>query len=359
MSSETDFTPASLVLVTGANGHVAQHVLSQLLARPAAQRPRIRASVRSASSAKALEMLFSEHTTAGALELIQVPDISVPGAFDAAVLGVTHVAHIASPIAVGAADVANDLLKPAIQGTSSVLSSCLKSPSIKAVVVTSSFAAVMDPSHGARRGYTYTPADWNPTTYEEAASPSLDLTKFPPTYAGFVTYMASKKLAEKAAWDLHAQHSPTWSLATVCPTYIGGPVLLPLTKGADSLSFSNKLLWGVASSKPGDALPVVDFPNWVDVRDVARAHVEALRKGQAAHGQRFVLAPYKTSYTTIADAVRKIVPSLTPSEERQVLDIFDIESSNCQDVLGITEWQKFEDMVGETVKQTMAAVSAK
>jgi hypothetical protein len=134
-------------------------------------------------------------------------------------------------------------------------------PTLKAVIITGSFASVLDTMYGLRPGYTYSQKDWNPITYENAADPNLDLSIWPEQYRNFITYMASKKLAETAAWDLFREIQPAWRLSLVCPTYIGGPSILPLVKSADSLSFSTGLIWKVATSKPNDKLPAVDFPN--------------------------------------------------------------------------------------------------
>jgi NADPH-dependent methylglyoxal reductase len=67
----------------------------------------------------------------------------------------TYDRHIASPLVIGVQDIANDLLKPAIQGTVGILQSALSSPTVKAIVVTSSFGSVVDPKLGWRAGYTY------------------------------------------------------------------------------------------------------------------------------------------------------------------------------------------------------------
>lgn len=343
--------PSSIILVTGANGHVAQHIISQLLSLPENERPRIRATVRSDASAAGLKSAFPSHIASGTLEFAYIPEIAAPGAFDEAVNGVTHIAHVASPLVVGATDAENEVLKPAIQGTTSLLRSALNVSTLQSVVITSSFAAVHDPMRGLD-SYMYTPKDWNPISYETAADPNLDLTVWPERYRVFITYMASKKLAEKAAWDFYAQHKPAWNLSVVCPTYIGGPNILPLARGAESLSFSQKLIWGVATSKPGDKLPQVDFPYWVDVRDVARVHILALQASERARGERFLLAPYETSYSRIADVLRQKL-GLDVSREVQDLECFDVESGNCESVLGMKEWVPFEDMLLDTVKQVM------
>jgi nucleoside-diphosphate-sugar epimerase len=346
-----NFNPSSRVLITGANGHVAQHVISQLLSRPAESRPLVRGTVRSDTSAAGLKQVFASHIDSGALELVFISDIAAQGAFDGAVKGCTHIAHIASPLVVGAQNVEQDVLVPAIRGTESVLASALARAA--AVVVTSSFAACMDPALGRRAGYTYGPEDWNPISYAEAADPNLDLSVYPELYRPFVTYMASKKLAEQAAWDFYRTKKPEWRLAVVAPTYIGGPSVLPLTKGADSLSFSNGLIWKVATSTPRDKLTEVDFPCWVDVRDVATAHIEALLRPEA-EGKRFILAPIKTTYAEMAGVLRRGL-GLQTSEEVQDVEIFDIDDEGCEKVLGMKKWIGLEEMVLDTVEQVQHA----
>lgn len=71
-------------------------------------------------------------------------------------LGVTHVAHVASPLIITQDDVEKNVLQPAIRGTTGIMLSAAKSPTVKHVVVTSSFGAVADISKGWRPGYTYT-----------------------------------------------------------------------------------------------------------------------------------------------------------------------------------------------------------
>jgi nucleoside-diphosphate-sugar epimerase len=289
------FQQPDIVLVTGGNGHVAQHMIEQLLAIPSG--PTVRTTVRSGSSAEQLKSFFKLGALSKKLEVLLVSDITLEGAFNEALQGVTHIAHIASPFIIGAKDIENDLLIPAINGTTGILKSALQSKTLKAVVATSSFVSVFDSAHGFRPGYTYSPDEWNPITYEEVIDPNLDLKRWPETWRPFVTYAASKKLAEKAAWDLWKDAKPQWDLSFVLPTYIGGPSVLP-TKGEDHLTYSNGILWGVVSGKP---LPMMDWPFWVDVRDVAKAHIEALQTREAS-GKRFILTGTKgVTYSDVSN----------------------------------------------------------
>jgi nucleoside-diphosphate-sugar epimerase len=345
MTPTPNFPENSTVLVTGANGHVAQHMLEQLLRIPSVK---VRGTVRSATSEAALQAVFGNYVASGSLEIVQIPDITQEGAFDTALRDCTHVAHVASPLVVGSTNVEDEVLKPALRGTLSLLASAEKANKLKSVVVTGSFASVIDLMQDLRPGYIYTPKDWSPLTYELAADPALDLSKWPERYRPFVTYTTSKKVAERGAWDWWAEHKPAWDLSFVNPTYILGPYLLPVPR--DKLSFSCQLASGVALSSPGDSLPLIDFPHWVDVRDVALAHLLAVTNPQA-RGERFILAPNKVPPSAFAKIAKERL-GLHPSEEIQELPpMFDIDSRNCDSVLGMNDWITLEDSLVDLVNQ--------
>lgn len=110
----TSYAPSDIVLVTGANGHVAQHVVDQLLHIPIG--PRVRATVRSLSTAQAIGAFYAKKAdVASKIEVVVIPNIIKDGAFDnavkgtsqlifillaellmAAISGVTHIAYVLS-----------------------------------------------------------------------------------------------------------------------------------------------------------------------------------------------------------------------------------------------------------------------
>lgn len=69
------------ILLTGANGYIASHILSLLLASPA--KHSIRAVVRSQSKVDDVKAIFPDASTPQ-LEFAVVPDMTTPGAFDEA-----------------------------------------------------------------------------------------------------------------------------------------------------------------------------------------------------------------------------------------------------------------------------------
>lgn len=106
------------------------------------------------------------------------------------------------------------MLDPAVIGTTGVLKSIKKSaPSVKRVVITSSFAAIINPSKGSWPNHPYSEDDWNPITHEEALQNPA---------AG---YRASKTFAEKAAWDFLEKEKPNFTITTLNPPLVLGPIV--------------------------------------------------------------------------------------------------------------------------------------
>lgn len=80
-------------------------------------------------------------------------------------------------------------------------------------MITSSFAAIVDGSKGFWPEHTYSEDDWNGITPEEAKENPM------------MGYRASKTFAEKAAWDFVKNEKPNFSLATINPPMVFGPIV--------------------------------------------------------------------------------------------------------------------------------------
>jgi len=254
-----------LVLVTGPNGFVGAHVLDRLLEAGY----RVRGTVRSPAKSAFLEKKYPTQMANNELSFIIVPDIQSPHALDAAMSDVDFACHVASPYFTSSNDPLKELIEPAVNGTKNVVSSALQSQTLKRLTIMSSFAAIVDAAKSPRPGYTYTAEDWNPVTFEEGIK------------NGTLGYFASKKLAERAAWDMWKEAKPAWDLVTFCPPMVYGPPLHELdpAKGIAGLNTSLKsLMISITGQDPAYAPKVATFrlPAWVDVRDVADAHIRSL-----------------------------------------------------------------------------------
>eukprot|EP00741_Cyanophora_paradoxa_P010616 tig00020537_g10260.t1 len=271
------------VLVTGAAGYVAAHVVDELLRRGY----RVRGTVRRASDKKVqfLRAMHERHR-AEPVELVEA-DLLKPYSFDAAAEDVKFVVHCASPFVttVGEKDADRLLLQPAVDGTRNVLSAASKSRSVKRVVVTSSFAAVCGGPGERGEGHRYSEEDWNLTS-TKANNP----------------YSLSKKLAEEEAWRFHRELPPDrrFELCTINPTLVLGPLLSDRADGT-SVSLVRSVLSGRLP-----LLPPIGF-GVVDVRDVAKAHVNALERAEAAGG-RHIVSGRSVMAVEVARSLKQIFP---------------------------------------------------
>lgn len=77
-----------------------------------------------------------------------------------------YVLHTASPFHFNVQDPVKDFLDPAIKGTTGILKAIkAHAPTVKRVVITSSFAAIINPKKHPR---VYSEKEWNPATWDEA-----------------------------------------------------------------------------------------------------------------------------------------------------------------------------------------------
>ncbi|KAF9482945.1 D-lactaldehyde dehydrogenase [Pholiota conissans] len=265
------------VLVSGANGYIAMWIVRTLLERGYS----VRGTVRNEVKAEFMKAYFSGLGFGDNFETVVVDDIEKEGAFDEAVKGVDAIEHTASPFH-PRAKTADEFIQPAVRGTLGMLASALKNGSqLKRVVVTSSCAAVMMPPPSPK---VFTEKDWNleaPKAIEEQGD------KAPP----MTIYRASKTLAERSAWDFVEKHKSEikWDLSVINPPFVFGPPIHDVNS-ISSLNTSVQL-WidMVTSTTPKSAQALLDSNAWVDVRDVALAHVLALEV-DAAGGERVVVA---------------------------------------------------------------------
>ncbi|GAA5860946.1 hypothetical protein JCM8547_003897 [Rhodosporidiobolus lusitaniae] len=276
----------SFVLLTGASGFLAAHVAQHLLRRSF----RVRGTVRSTSKGDYLTKLFQKEGIADKWEYVVVEDVEQEGAFDKAVEGVEAVLHTASPFHFRVEDPHKDLINPAVQGTVGALRSAKKAGTVKRVVITASFASIVNPHDPV---YTFTESDWNTHSPAEVEKKGKDVD---PSQA----YRASKTLAERAAWEFVEEEKPGFDIATVNPPLIFGPIVHEVPS-ADKLNTSiNNFYQFLVGNKSADDAQTA-FGSLVDVRDVAQIHVDALVNDKAGN-ERFLVATTDSSYQPLLDA---------------------------------------------------------
>ncbi|GAA5942535.1 SDR family oxidoreductase [Sporobolomyces koalae] len=275
-------TEQSHVLLTGASGFLAAHIAQQLIDRGF----KVRGTVRSTEKGDYLTKLLQDHKN---WQYVIVDDVEPEGAFDEAVKGVDAVLHTASPFHFNVEDPHKDLINPAVQGTTNLLRAAKTEPSIKRVVITSSFAAIVNPHDPV---YTFTEKDWNEYSTKQVEEKGKDVD---PSQA----YRASKTLAERAAWDFLKNEKPSFDIATVNPPLIFGPIIHQVDSPSKLNTSVNNFYQYLIGKKDADSAQT-GFGSLVDVRDVARIHIDALVTEQAGN-ERFLVSNTDSSYQPLLD----------------------------------------------------------
>ncbi len=258
------------VLVTGATGYIGLHCIQQLLDQGYAVNGSLRSLERKDEIIKSLE---SHNTSTEHLKLFSF-NLNEDEGWDDGMEGCDYLIHVASPIAL---EIKSEdfFVKPAVAGVKRALKFA-KKHNIKKVILTSSVAAIF---HGIELKEYYDENDWS-----DPENPSID------------HYSKSKTLAEKAAWDFIEAEGKPFEFSVINPALVIGPSL------SNDLGESNKAIQMVATGKMPVAVPL-QF-GYVDVRDVAAAHILAMQK-QASDGERFALAEKDMWYEDVAKVLRE------------------------------------------------------
>ncbi|CAI0420726.1 unnamed protein product [Linum tenue] len=185
----------------------------------------------------------------GANERLQLykADLTAEGSFDSAVDGCQAVFHTASPVLFQTSNPQADLIDPAVKGTLNVLKSCAKMPSVKRA-----------------------PKHW---------------------------YMLSKTLAEEAAWKFANENGI--DLVAVNPGFVIGPFLQP------SVNFTVEEVLRLIN---GNRAFPSDIFRFVDVRDVANAHIQAFEVPSASG--RCCVVGSMVHYTEALKIMHELYPNL-------------------------------------------------
>ncbi|CAL5381872.1 unnamed protein product [Camellia sinensis] len=275
------------------------------------------------------------------LHLFQA-DLLEEGSFDPIVDGCEGVFHTASPVHFSVSDPQAELIDPALKGTVNVLRSCAKVPSIKRVVLTSSMAAVM--------------------CNQKMLTPGLHMDE---TWFSDPLFCKesklSKTLAEEAAWKFAKENGI--DLTVINPGWVIGPLLQPTlnatvevvlnvineckkkeqeeegaggVEGEEEENLSLQIVFfematsrfGKMSENTGHAKIMAQgflimpkgaksFLNasyrWVDVRDVANAHIQAFEIPSASG--RYCVVNRVAHFSEVVKILRELYPALDIPEK--------------------------------------------
>ena len=258
------------VLVTGATGYIGLHCVDQLLKQGYA----VNGSVRSPERKDEIfEALKKNNTPTDNLNIFTF-NLTEDAGWDEGMMGCDYVLHVASPISLDAQD-EEYFVGPAVAGVERALKFA-KKHQVKKVVLTSSVAAIFETT--VLKQY-YDESDWSDPNKSEIGH-----------------YAKSKTLAEMAAWDFVKNEGNPFEFAVINPALVIGPSL------SGDLGESNKAISLLVGGKMPVTVPL-QF-GYVDVRDVATAHILAMQN-PSSNGERFALSEKDLWYKDVAKLLRK------------------------------------------------------
>jgi nucleoside-diphosphate-sugar epimerase len=151
-----------------------------------------------------------------------------------------------------------------------------------------------------------------------------------------------------------AKEKPDFDLVTVNPSFVFGPPPKHLTS-LDALNTSNHRIRDMILGKmEKEVAPTGPSHVFVDVRDVATAHIRAIEQTEAS-GQRFLIAGGYFSNKRIAELIRESFPQyndvLPPVDSADDFpeNIYGIDASKSKTVLGI-QYRDLKTCVKDTVE---------
>lgn len=251
---------AEKILVTGASGFIAKHIVLQLLEAGYQVRGSVRSDKREAEVRAAMKAHLTDVNLDEMLEFVRL-DLSSDEGWDAALQGVDALMHTASPVTFEMPKDEAELIAPAVDGTVRALRAA-KAAEVGRVILTSSVSAIIakDKDIGKEK---FDENDWTDVTNPKASP-----------------YDKSKTLAEEAAWKF-VSDAEGIDLTVINPGMVLGAPLDNIY-GA-SLALIERVMSGKDMALPNKGFPIVH------VRDVATMHVRALQKPETA-GERIISA---------------------------------------------------------------------
>ena len=249
------------VLVLGSNGHLGYNLTKELVAKGY----HVKAGVRDINDESK-----TEHLKSLGVEIVEA-DLLKKHQLIEAMKDVDAVFQLAAVFNVTSKNPEQEVLEPTVQGAKNVVEACAQAQ-VGKLIFTSSIVAVGTVKEGDK---PLTEESWN----ERAIEP----------------YAIAKREAEKHAWELAKRYGV--NMVAVLPATMIGPGFYRHTPS--TLSFELLL-----KGKIPFALPItMDF---VDVRDVARAHILAYENKNAKG--RYICSGEPLSFKELFTKIKKLSP---------------------------------------------------
>lgn len=218
------------ILVTGATGLIANHVINEALRLGYS----VRGTARTEAKARSTHEIFGNNSKYSTVVVSDFGSTST-SEIDEAVRGVDAIIHVAGDTSFG--QDAEEIINKAVTGNIALLEAAAREPSgsVRRFVVTSSSTAATLPL--PNKEMTVTADTWNDEAVDVARNKVGEF--IGPNFYGFVVYAASKTEGERAVWNWVKQNNPKFVVNAILPGFNGGKILTGGSEGVTAAFTAN------------------------------------------------------------------------------------------------------------------------
>lgn len=362
-ASSPSSSSSGVVFITGATGHIGFRTLIHALRDGLTVRVSVRSPAKAASLLQRVSLkipslrldktpVIEPRQTRGPADRLTftiIPDMTLEGAFDAALDGVTHIIHVASPLVTGAqrapisTQTADEcFIRPAVRGTTGLLEAADRCGTVRRVVITSSIVALIPVAQ--MEGTEARPAD-----QPVRATDRVPFTAGP-YHSEFAAYANSKMaaLAATEAWCEAAR--PAFDVVHLHPSFVLGRNDMTTT-ARDCMRGTNAMVLAMMMGRsPGPLAGAT-----VHVDDVARCHVNAAVDVRGVPGGASYILSQASTWGDAGAIARRLFPDAV--QRRLLLDTGSIDTTpmpidvqSAQQALGV-RFRGYESQVKSILAQ--------
>jgi nucleoside-diphosphate-sugar epimerase len=194
-------------------------------------------------------------------------------------------------------------------------------PALKSIAVTGSINAITTGMKDDILARPFTTDSWLPLTQADARA----------AQNAYLSYCSGKKEGELAVWDFVKAETPAFAVTVFLPALIFGPPIEPVAD-VRHLHYSSRIIYSFIDGSH-DEIPATSFPSYVDVRDLAEAHVRSLTT-EGARNKRFLIGGTGATYTDLVRSLSKVpelagrLPAESGEDKNVVLPRIEAQEGN-------------------------------
>lgn len=158
-------------------------------------------------------------------------------------------------------------------------------------------------------------------------------------------YHASKILAHQATTTWMKENQPRFSLITLHPSFVLGYSLIQTS--ADDINGINAWFWSSLQADKPQFPPV-----FVDVRDVAEAHLKSATASTEAHATEILLSGFEVTWDQVTSFIEADYPTVELKWTLPFAKGPTVDTTRAEKILGM-KWRSMEDIIGSLFSQQL------